>query len=100
MTIHLPEDLERYVQAEVQKGHFTSEEDAITQALRLLQQRGLETGAQEKSLSEDEWERRLLQSGLLGSIPPPASVTGQRREFQPIKIQGEPLSETVIRDRR
>ena len=99
MTIHLPEDLERYVQAEVTQGHFASEEDVITQAVRLLRQRGQEPQAQAKPLSEDEWEQRLLQSGLLAHIPP-RSAAGVRRAFQPVRIQGEPLSETIIRERR
>jgi Arc/MetJ-type ribon-helix-helix transcriptional regulator len=100
MTIHLPEDLERYLQAEVSKGHFASEEEAITQAVRLLEQRTPEPQPQAKPLSEEEWERRLVQSGLLSSIPPGPPATRARRAFKPIRIQGEPLSETIIRERR
>jgi Arc/MetJ-type ribon-helix-helix transcriptional regulator len=99
MTIHLPEDLERYVQAEVSLGHFASEEDAITQAVRLLRQRGQEPQAQARPLSEDEWQQQLLQSGLLTSIPA-RPAAGARHEFQPVMIEGEPLSETIIRERR
>ena len=95
MIIHLPEDLERYLQAEVSKGHFTSAEEAITQALQLMRQRG----QQPRPLGEDEWEQRLLQSGLLAHIPPRPSAGGAHRQFQPVRIQGEPLSETVIRER-
>ena len=36
MTINLPEDLERFLRAEVHRGHFASEEDAIAEAVRLL----------------------------------------------------------------
>jgi putative addiction module CopG family antidote len=36
MTINLPEDLERFIRAEVHSGHFASEEEAITEAVRLL----------------------------------------------------------------
>jgi antitoxin ParD1/3/4 len=36
MTIHLPEDLQRFVHAGVQSGRFTSPDDAITEAVRLL----------------------------------------------------------------
>lgn len=36
MTIHLPDDLERFLRAEVHRGHFASEEDAIVEAVRLL----------------------------------------------------------------
>jgi Arc/MetJ-type ribon-helix-helix transcriptional regulator len=100
MTIHLPEDLERFVRAEVLCGHFVSEEDAITQALRLLRQKLQKQTAGQDTLSEDEWEQRLLQSGLLASIPQLAADAEARREFQPIKIEGEQLSETIIRERR
>jgi Arc/MetJ-type ribon-helix-helix transcriptional regulator len=37
MTINLPEDLERFLRAEVHRGHFASEDDAIDEAVRLLQ---------------------------------------------------------------
>jgi Arc/MetJ-type ribon-helix-helix transcriptional regulator len=36
MTINLPDDLERFIRAEVQNGHFASEEDAVAEAVRLL----------------------------------------------------------------
>jgi len=36
MTIHLPDDLERFIRAEVHSGHFASEEDAVAEAVRLL----------------------------------------------------------------
>lgn len=39
MTTHLPEDLERFVHAKVKSGRFTSADQAITEAVRLLQQR-------------------------------------------------------------
>lgn len=36
MTIHLPDDLERFLRTEVLSGHFASEDDAIAEAVRLL----------------------------------------------------------------
>jgi len=36
MTIHLPDDLECFLRAEVHRGHFASEEAAIAEAVRLL----------------------------------------------------------------
>ena len=44
MSIHLPDDLERFLRAEVHSGHFASEEDAIVEAVRLLR-RQLSQGA-------------------------------------------------------
>jgi Arc/MetJ-type ribon-helix-helix transcriptional regulator len=40
MTITLPENLERSIRAEVDLGHFASVEDAVTQAVQLLLQKG------------------------------------------------------------
>ena len=36
LTIQLPENLERSIQAQVHNGHFASVDDAITEAVRLL----------------------------------------------------------------
>jgi Arc/MetJ-type ribon-helix-helix transcriptional regulator len=36
MTINLPDDLQRFIRAEVNCGHFASEEEAIAEAVRLL----------------------------------------------------------------
>ncbi|AGA24818.1 ribbon-helix-helix domain-containing protein [Singulisphaera acidiphila] len=40
MTIHLPENLERSILAEVHSGHFASVDDAIAEAVRLLLRQG------------------------------------------------------------
>ena len=39
MTFHLPEELARFVQAKVQSGRFASEDEALTEAVRLLRRR-------------------------------------------------------------
>jgi len=39
MTIHLPPDIERSLQAAVQCGHFASIDDALTKAASLLLER-------------------------------------------------------------
>ena len=39
MNTNLPKDLERFVQAKVQSGRFTSSDEAITEVVRLLRQR-------------------------------------------------------------
>ena len=49
--------------------------------------------------SEAEFKRQLLASGLMSSLPLPRDTT-PRPEFQPVLIEGEPLSETIIRERR
>lgn len=100
MTIHLPEDLERYVQGQVHNGHFASADDAIAEAVRLLRQRLQDHTASRRPLTEEEWESRLINAGLLQGQRSSRSTTAARQDFQPIRMEGEPLSETVIRERR
>lgn len=39
MTTRLPADLEQFVRAQVQSGRFASSDEAISEAVRMLQQR-------------------------------------------------------------
>jgi hypothetical protein len=45
-------------------------------------------------------QRRLLESGLLSEIKPPITDLSAYQDRKAAPIQGEPLSETVIRERR
>jgi hypothetical protein len=50
-------------------------------------------------LPEDEVLRELIQAGVLDRHGWQRAPTAER-EFVPIEIQGEPLSETIIKERR
>ncbi|MGH9902871.1 MAG: hypothetical protein ACRD68_13770 [Pyrinomonadaceae bacterium] len=51
--------------------------------------------------SREEYEKYLLAKGVISHIP---TRTGKRpeelKDFKPIEVEGEPLSETIIRERR
>lgn len=57
----------------------------------------------EERASEEELERkvleRLLAKGLISEIVEPMTDE-EDDEFEPIEIEGEPLSEMIIRERR
>jgi Arc/MetJ-type ribon-helix-helix transcriptional regulator len=97
LTVHLPADLESTIQAAVHDGRFASVDDAITQAVRLLLHQPAPSG---KPLSVEELEQKLIESGFLASVPPARDPDAPAWHFDPVKIEGEPLSETVIRERR
>ena len=102
MTIHLPEDLESSIHAQVHDGHFASVDEAMAEAARLLL-RQLKQGRIELAKaagSDEELQRRLFEARLLSEIKPPVRVATGTEEFTPVPIQGEPLSETIIRERR
>ncbi len=101
MTIHLPEDIETSIQAAVRSGLFPSVDDAMTEAAHLLLRSLRERQrAGREPLTEEELERKLLETGFLASVPPPPDPSAPAWSFEPVKIEGEPLSETVIRERR
>ena len=98
MMIYLPQDVERSINAEVMRGHFASADDAIAEAWRAyLQQRTQAPPAKASPL--DELHRQMLADGLLSQLPNTAADIDDERE-EPVEIDGEPLSETIIRERR
>jgi putative addiction module CopG family antidote len=112
MTIHLSKDLERFVHDAVRAGRYASEDDVVNDALARLRQampddiampdqptKSNASPQHEKSLTKEEFQRHLIEIGLMTSVPTPADPTS-RPIFQPVTIEGEPLSETIIRERR
>lgn len=113
MTIHLSEDLESSLMALVQGGRFSSVDEAMNEAARLLLEQSSPAPTPEpgkgavcagsarehEPLSPDELDRRLLASGLVVQLPDPAQDIDDDEE-PPLVIEGEPLSETIIRERR
>jgi hypothetical protein len=59
----------------------------------------LETHAHPQA-TEDEFHHMLLQKGIITNIPNPAEDADEDDEFEPVEVQGQPLSETVIEERR
>jgi hypothetical protein len=49
---------------------------------------------------EAEFERRLLEKGIVTRIPPPITDSSSYEDWEPIEIEGKPLSETIIEERR
>jgi hypothetical protein len=50
--------------------------------------------------TEEQFERELVESGILDELPPPAGASEPVRKWKPIDVKGKPLSETIIEDRR
>ena len=116
MTIHLPADVEDLLIAKVYSGLFPSLDAALTQAAYLLleqieqtppakpsqqakQAKAIER-VQERMTLED-LHREMLASGLITRLPDPdEDFDDDDPDDQPMTIEGEPLSATIIRERR
>lgn len=99
MAMHLPKDVERSIQAAVRSGRFASVDDAMVAAWRAFQRSTLQTEqVAAQSITPDELNRRLLADGLISRLPDPEQDVDD--DDVPLTIAGEPLSETIIRERR
>jgi Arc/MetJ-type ribon-helix-helix transcriptional regulator len=113
MTIHLPDDLANSIRAEVLSGHFVSEDEMVATAVRdyLRRRRGQARQTAEAPIaghfahaqeepSAQELQRRLFEAGVLSEFKPPITDFTPYRQRRAVPIQGEPLSETILRERR
>jgi len=102
MTIHLPEHLERYVHDQVQAGRYLTEDEVIRDALERHQQAQQPPAAvnRREEQSSQELQHRLLEAGIISEIKPPITDLTPYRNRRAVPIQGEPISETAIRERR
>jgi hypothetical protein len=54
-----------------------------------------------KPLTAEEFNRRLFEAGRIASLPDPSlDANDDDPDDAPVPIKGEPLSETIIRERR
>jgi hypothetical protein len=51
----------------------------------------------EYDVSEDEIERQLAQKGIIGL---PKTVAHRTTDFKPVLVEGKPVSEMIIEERR
>ena len=51
-------------------------------------------------MSEEEFEQRLLAKGVISEIPPPITDLTPFQNRRLMEVEGKPLSETVIEERR
>ncbi len=112
MTIRLTKDLEQIVHDAVRTGLYAREDDVIRDALLRLKDempKDARTPRRKAKAARpandkpmiDALNQRLMAAGLVTQLPDPAQdIDDDDPDDQPIEIAGEPLSETIIRERR
>ena len=74
---------------------LTAEERGEVKALMDSVPRGPETRTE-----EDEIRRSLLREGVIITRRPPVTDYTPWDEWKPVEVQGKPVSETIIEERR
>ncbi len=103
MTIHLPEHLESYLRDQVREGRFSSEDEVIRDALERHRKAGpspVDRAESDGAVKSLKLQRRLMEAGIISEIRPPISDLTPYQNRRAVPIQGEPISETLIRERR
>jgi Arc/MetJ-type ribon-helix-helix transcriptional regulator len=114
MNIELSKDLEKIVHDAVRAGLYAREDEVIRDALLRLRRsmpeavqasskgvKRTKAASQEpkKPLTRAEFDQQLLALGLMSQLPD-TDADFDDPDDEPIAIKGEPLSKTVIRERR
>lgn len=70
------------------------------EVLRELSGKLAEPDLSRYSEKEQQFLKSMMKKGLITHIPLRLPETEWRRNFKPITVTGEPMSETIIRERR
>ena len=54
----------------------------------------------EPQMTEEEFERKLLEKGIISRIPPRIRDEAFYQNRQPVDVEGKPVSEIIIEERR
>ncbi len=60
----------------------------------------LEKKESKPTMTEEEFERHLYEKGIISEVKPPITDFSRYDDYEPITVTGEPISETIIRERR
>jgi hypothetical protein len=51
-------------------------------------------------MTEDEFEQRMAKRGVISGVKPPITDFEPYKQRKPIEVKGQPISETIIEERR
>ena len=51
-------------------------------------------------MTEEEFEQHLYEKGIIGKPPPPVTDFSRYENYERVTVEGEPITETIIRERR
>lgn len=74
--------------------------DEDLRKVRALVDSLLETREAKPQMTEEEFEQYLYEKGIIGKPPPPITDFSRYKNYERVTIEGEPISETIIRERR
>ena len=59
----------------------------------------LEKKESKPQMTEEEFAQHLYEKGIIGKPPPPLTDFSRYENYKPVRVEGEPVSETIIKER-
>ncbi len=104
MDVQIREDLDRLVRDQIRSGRYSREEDVIREVLAWIREndagKGPEPPATRPPMTDEEFRQHLLQTGRISQLPYAEWRSRTRDQWEPIAVEGEPVSQTILRERR
>ena len=104
MDVQLCHDLEQLVTSQLRSGRYTREEHILREVRAWLRERQPdevpERSATPPPMSDDEFRQHLLRTGRVSRLPTGDRKSLPREPWEPIRVEGEPVSQTILRERR
>lgn len=60
----------------------------------------LEKKEAKPKMTEEEFAQHLYEKGIIGKPPPPITDFSRYENYEPVRVEGQPVSETIIEERR
>jgi hypothetical protein len=60
----------------------------------------IETKKEKPKMTEEEFEQYLFEKGIISEVKPPITDFSRYDNYKLITVTGEPISETIIKERR
>lgn len=71
-----------------------------TRKIRHLVDSLLEKEETKTKITEEEFEKQLAEEGFITEYKPPIKDFSRYENYEPVTVTGEPISETIIKERR
>lgn len=100
MDVQLRHDLDRLVTTQLQSGRYPREEDVLQEVRAWLVARAPEPPGPRQPMSDEEFRQHLLRTGRVSQLPVADRKDQPQEPWEPIRVEGEPVSQTILRERR
>lgn len=104
MDVQLCQDLDRLVNSQIKNGRYSRPEDVIREVRYWIRGRDPEPdpgpSRASRRMSDEEFRQHLLRTGRVSQLPAVDRKDRPREPWEPIRIEGEPVSQTILRERR